>query len=223
MKTQASLIPGLFWCTTHIVMTVVIGCTFVLGGCSSASNALITEEPVKYETLIIKSVSLQAADLDDDNRANLAAYNAVREQLIKAYSTSIEEYIKPRNLFKTVVISDNVDDPRKYEHPLVLETKFDKIMLGNRAKRIARYMFVGIPIFGRGIMMIEAKGRLLDGKSNKVLTTVKYDRNTSWDTSSLEDNLMKLTRNLAHDYAEFIESKITSDDPITSTDSDSWE
>jgi hypothetical protein len=223
MKIQARLVPGLCCRAMRIVMIAVTGCIFCQGGCFSGATALAFEKPFHYDTLIITNVVLKNAELEDDNTDNVAAYNAVRAQMIQAYSTAIEKYVTSRNLFKTVVISDNADDARTYENALVLQTRFDKIVLGNRTKRAVRYLFVGIPVFGRGIMKIEAKGRLLDGKSGKVLATEKYDANTSWDASSLEDNLLKMTRNIAHDCAGFIEDKITSGDPITSTDSDSWE
>lgn len=194
---------------------ILICCMFFLGACSSASKSLTTEKPVTYDTLIINSVVLKNAELEDDNSGNLASYNAVKEQMINTYSATIEEYVKSRNLFKTVVISDNADDLQKYENPLILQTKFTNIALGSRAKRIIRYITAGVPLVGRGIMKIEATGRLVDGKSSKTIAAETYDTNTSWDAGPLEDNLMKMTKKLAMEYAEFIEDKITSGEPIT--------
>lgn len=193
-----------------------------LGGCSSGAKSVKAENPLKYDTLIIRSVVLKYAELEDDSSSNVAAYKAVQDQVLKTYTASVEEYVKPRNVFKTIIVSDDISDVQKYSNPLILETRFDKIVLGNRALRVARYVTAGIPLFGRGIMKIEASGRLLDGKSGKVITIENNDTNTSWDASSLEDNLLKMTRSMAEQYGEFALDRAASGEAFVLRDNEGW-
>lgn len=200
------------------LFTIFLG--IFLAGCSSPPVATLKQD--RYDVLVIRPLSLEHTKIEDINQSNLEAYSSVKAAMVKEYERCVIEHLKPLGLFREILILDNTEEITKKQKALVLQTKLSEIQLGSAAKRIARYFTLGIPFAGTGQTRVEAIGRMVDGQTGNILEVSKNQTNTSWYKGSLEDTLISFTKELSLEYAELVESYMTTDEPVAFDSEDNW-
>ncbi|NOY65185.1 MAG: hypothetical protein GXO97_07320 [Nitrospirae bacterium] len=185
-----------------------VGCTYTLTGVDNRHISTYKEKEQGYERVFIND------KLSDDYDGIIVQYFPCNDNYLQAsddallsyldrkscflYRTipnQVSRYLRERNTFKTIVVTDEIDsvDPRQ----LILKARLDRILLQNREDKIS-------PHSDMVDVTYEIEGELADAITGRLIAKFKHLRTLPLQKRMLKEGIIAGGNIVAEDIARFI-------------------